>query len=344
MKKTFEQYPLDARIHEALKRLDYKEATEVQEKLIPLALEGRDAIVSSKTGSGKTASYLIPILNQIKETEKNPQVLIIVPTRELAVQVKEEIQWIGRYKKIQGIQIFGQQPMDAQILALKQRVHAIVATPGRLLDHIQRGNVQLHQIQYLVIDEADKLLEMGFIEQVESIILELPKERTTFMLSATIEPELERLCEQYMRNPLRLEFHEEIPRELKQHYYLIEEKEREASFLRLLYCLNPSRAIVFCNTQEKVDELHITMKTEGFRSVCLHGGLSQKERLRNIKEFKLGTVPYLIATDLAARGIHVDDVECVINYELPFQKENYVHRIGRSGRIDQEGLGISLVS
>lgn len=343
MGHSFHQYPLDPRIHEALKRLAYKEATEVQGQLIPQLLKGKDAVVSSKTGSGKTASYLIPILDRLNETQRSPQLLVLVPTRELAAQVKEEVQWIGRYKKIQAVQIFGQQPMDSQILALKQRVHVVVATPGRLIDHIGRASVQLDQIRYLVMDEADKLLEMGFLEQVEEIVQTLPRERVTVMLSATIGPELEALCLNYMKEPIRIVGTQELVKAIQQSLYYLRGRDKEEALLSLMLLYNPGRSIIFCNTKDKVEKLQLLLKQSRFHVLSLHGGLSQKERLKNIKEFKEGKVPYLIATDLAARGIHVDEVECVINYDLPNQPENYIHRIGRTGRIDREGYAISMI-
>ncbi len=342
----FEKYKIDKEIIKALEILGYERPMEVQEKVIPLVLKGKDLIVKSDTGSGKTASFGIPICEKIELENKNPQVLVLTPTRELAVQVSDEIANIGRYKKIRSVKIYGKQPIYIQIRQLKQRVHAIVATPGRISDHIKRKHVNLEDIKYLIIDEADELLNRGFIEEVEAIINQLPPDRTTLLFSATIPDEIEAICSKYMVNPERIEIHSVAPatEKIKQIYYEAEERQKFSLLKNIMNQEEPKSCMIFCNTREKVEKLTMRMKREKYHCEALHGGMKQDLRLRTISRFKRGQFNFLIATDLAARGIHIDSLSLVINYNLPFESENYVHRIGRTGRVEEKGIAISFVS
>lgn len=342
----FEKFKIHEDIIKALDILGYDKPMEVQDKVIPLVLKGKDLIVKSDTGSGKTASFGIPICEKIELENRNPQVLVLTPTRELAVQVSEEISNIGRYKKVRSVKIYGKQPIHIQIRQLKQRVHAIVATPGRISDHIKRKRVILEDIKYLIIDEADELLNRGFIDEVEAIINKLPPDRTTLLFSATIPDEIEEICSKYMVNPERIEIQSTAPttEKIKQIYYEVEERQKFSLLKNIINQEEPKSCMIFCNTREKVEKLTMKMKNAKYHCEALHGGMNQSLRLRNISSFKRGQFNFLIATDLAARGIHIDRLSLVINYNLPFESENYVHRIGRTGRVEEKGIAISFVS
>ncbi len=342
----FEKYGFSQETLTALEKLGYKTPTEVQEQVLPYAMEGRDLIVKAQTGSGKTAAFAIPICERIVLEQRKPQVLVLAPTRELAVQIQEDISSIGRFHRIRVAAIYGQQPMYIQKSQLGQRVHVIVATPGRMLDHLQRGNVSFDEIRYLVLDEADEMLNMGFIDQVETLLKAIPSNRVTMLFSATMPAAIEQLCEQYMRTPWRIEVASQNPttERIEQFYYAVEEDKKLALLRRILNIRRPELTMVFCPTREKVDLLVRQMKVQGYYCRGLHGGMEQRDRLATMESFKNGEFPLLIATDVAARGIDIEALSLVINYDLPFEKEKYVHRIGRTGRIENEGTAITFVS
>lgn len=333
-------------IVKALTSLGYENLTEVQERVIPLVLIEKDIIVRSQTGSGKTASFAIPVCEKIEVEQKNPQVLVLTPTRELAVQLKQDISNIGRFKRIRCSVIFGRQPMDIQTRELKQRVHIIVGTPGRTFDHIERNNIILKDIKYLIIDEADKMLDMGFLEQVEAIIKMLPRNRVTMLFSATMPNKISDICSRYMIHPIQIDVESENPtgQQIQQGYYEVEEVNKFNLVTKIIYSSRPESCILFCNTREKVDNLFDKMEKEGFSCGNLHGGMEQKDRLQTIQNFKRGMFPFLIATDVMARGIHIDDISLVINYDMPLDHESYVHRIGRTGRAGNSGAAVSFVT
>ena len=342
----FKTFKISEEILNSLEKLGYKNPTEVQEKVIPLVLEGRDIIVKSQTGSGKTGSFAIPICEKIDLEERKSQVLVLTPTRELAMQVKEEITNIGRFKKIRCSAIFGKQPINAQILELKQRVHVIVGTPGRTLDLISKGKMDVENIKYLIIDEADEMLNMGFIEQVEAIIDKLPKNRITMLFSATMPEKIESISQSYMNNPIKVEI---TPKSLaseriEQFYYEIEENEKFDLLNKIIYIERPDSCILFCRTKEDVDKLANKMKDEGYSCEGLHGGMFQNDRIKTIERFKRGEFNFLVATNLAARGIDIEDITHIINYDIPMESENYVHRIGRTGRLGNTGIAITFVN
>lgn len=342
---SFHSFKINSNILEAIEKLGFKKPTEVQEKVIPLMLSGKDVIVKSETGSGKTASYGIPICQRIIIEEKKPQALILTPTRELAIQVKEDISNIGRFDKIRCEAIYGKQPMSVQIRELKQRIHVVVGTPGRILDHIKRGTIDLTEIKYLVIDEADKMFNMGFIDQVEDILKQLPKDRVTALFSATIDYEIEILIKNYMKNPENVDISDDnlTVDKIKQHFYKASLNEKFNLLLNVLYSENPDSLIIFCNTIDAVDDLTFSLKGLGYPVRSIHGGMEQKDRISVMKDFKRGEFPILAATDVAARGIDIEGISHIINYDVPMEKESYVHRIGRTGRAGRGGTAISLV-
>ncbi|UWD46940.1 DEAD/DEAH box helicase [Clostridioides difficile] len=349
MKYTFESFKLDKNILKSLKNLEYNVPSKVQMEVIPELLNNKNIAVKSKTGSGKTASFAIPICENIDVEYNSIQALIVVPTRELALQVKDEISNIGRLKKVRCSAIFGRQSIKEQIAELKQRVHVVVATPGRIIDHINRGTIKLEKIKYLIIDEADKMFNKGFLEQMETILTNIPKEKTLGLFSATIGEEIKYICEKYMPdyNIINVEENESNTNEgLRQiDDKIIKSKERNKYVVlkELIYSENPRSVIIFCNTKEKVSKLYNKMSKEGFLVRELHADLSQEKRIFVIKDFKNIKFNVLVSSDVASRGIHIDDISLVINYDVPQDKENYIHRIGRTGRKGNSGKAITIV-
>jgi ATP-dependent RNA helicase DeaD len=345
-KKDFEHYGLSKETLKALKKLGYDKPTEVQEKVIPMVFKNADIIVKSQTGSGKTAAFAIPICERLELEKRYPQVLVLTPTRELAVQVKEDFSHLGRFRRIRCAAVFGKQPMELQKRELRQRVHVVVGTPGRTFDHIERQNLNLEEIRYLVIDEADKMLDMGFIDQVEAIIKLLPQNRITMLFSATMPELIEEVCNKYMRRPQKVEVTSEVSttEKIQQYCYEVEEDNKFSLLKKIIYTEKPESCILFCNTREKVDSLLGKMKAERFFCEGLHGGMEQDQRLSIVQSFKRGEFHFLVATDVAARGIHIDDVTHVVNYDVPMEIESYVHRIGRTGRVESKGVAITLAS
>lgn len=344
-KLNFKYFGLSEEILNALEKLGYERPSEVQERVIPFALQNKDIIVKSQTGSGKTAAFAIPVCEKIELEKRKPQVLVLTPTRELAVQVKEDISNIGRFKKIRCAAVFGKQPMDIQVRELRQRVHIVVGTPGRTFDHIDRGNMDVEEIQYLIIDEADKMLNMGFIDQVEAIIKRLPHNRVTMLFSATMPEKIEALCNEYMINSEKIEVNVKTltTEKIDQVYYEIEERRKFSILNKIIYTERPESCILFCSTKEGVNNLFQKMNNKGYSCSGLHGGMDQKDRLDIMQRFKRGEFQFLIATDVAARGIHIEDITHVINYDVPVEKESYVHRIGRTGRAGNRGIAITFV-
>ena len=344
--KSFNDYNLSEEITRSLAVLKYETPTEVQSKVLPLAMENQDLVVKSQTGSGKTASYGIPICEMIEWEEKKPQALILTPTRELAVQVREDITNIGRFKRIKAMAVYGKEPFAKQKEELKQKTHVVVGTPGRVTDHIQRGTLILDQIQYLIIDEADEMLNMGFIKEVEAIIKELPSNRVTMVFSATLPKNVEDLCHKYMNNPIHIEIASTgITSDTIEHR-VIEVKEREKiSLLKDITVVeNPDSCLIFCRTKENVNTVFTELEEANYSCEKLHAGLEQEDRFAVMDGFKLGNFRYLIATDVAARGIDIDNVSLVINYDVPMEKESYVHRTGRTGRAGNKGKAITFVT
>ena len=347
MSKRFEDFNLDKYIIKALYNLNYKTPSKVQEEVIPRLLKKEDVIVKSKTGSGKTASFGIPICENIDVENNSLQALIVVPTRELAIQVKDEISNIGRLKKIRCSAIFGKQPIKEQIRELKQRVHIVVATPGRIIDHISRNTINLDEIKYFIIDEADKMLNKGFIEDMEFILNKIPKNSVKGLFSATIDDDIKYICDKYLKtfNILDIKYSDVFDKkQILENKIRCLENEKYEKLKSIIYKENPTSLIIFCNTKEKVKKLYENMKKDGFLAEELHGDMSQDKRIFVIKDFKNSKFNILISTDVAARGIHIDDISLVINYDVPRDKENYIHRIGRTGRKDNYGKSITIVT
>lgn len=342
----FEDMELRPEILKALKNLGFKNPSEVQKEVIPEMLKKKDIVVKSQTGSGKTASFGIPLCELINEEENIVKALVLVPTRELAMQVKEDISNIGRLKKIRSAAIFGKQPFNEQVRELKQRVHIVCGTPGRVIDHIKRGNLDTSNIEYVVIDEADKMLNMGFIDQIGEVLSSLPSKKNIALFSATIPSEIEGLYLKYMNEPEVLNIKSKVfnKEKISERYLVSRREDKFKALLKLLYSYTDESAIVFCNTKDSVKNLSALLKKEKIKVNELHGDMDQKERLKVMESFKNKDFKVLVATDIAARGIHISHITNVFNYEVPMEKESYVHRIGRSGRGEKNGLAITLTS
>ncbi|MBP2239857.1 superfamily II DNA/RNA helicase [Cytobacillus eiseniae] len=343
---SFKNYQLSDEINRALHLLKYDKPTEVQREVIPRAMENQDLVVKSQTGSGKTAAFGIPICEMIQWEERLPQALILTPTRELAAQVREDITNIGRFKRIKTTAVFGKEPFAKQKDELKQKTHVVVGTPGRVMDHIERGTLVLDQIKYLIIDEADEMLNMGFINEVEAIIEEMPEQRVTMVFSATMPANVEKLCHQYMNNPVPIEIASTGVTTNSIEHRVIELKEEEKmSMLKDMTVIeNPDSCIIFCRTKEHVDQVYAELEAASYTCERLHGGLEQEDRFAVMNGFKMGNFRYLIATDVAARGIDIDNISLVINYDIPMEKESYVHRTGRTGRAGNKGKALTFVT
>ncbi|MGP6147429.1 DEAD/DEAH box helicase [Jeotgalibaca sp. A122] len=346
-KKSFESMGISPEILKALTSLRYYNPTAVQEQVLPLALEKQDIIVESQTGSGKTAAFGIPLCEDAIWEENKPQALILVPTRELALQIKEEIMNIGRLKRIKVTAVFGKSSFKTQKSELKQKSHIVVGTPGRILEHLQEGTFLVEKIRALVLDEADEMLHMGFIEQVESVIDYLPSSRQTLLFSATMPAEVERLASFYMhenRASVKMAKSVENTPRILHSYIKVQDTPKEKLLLNLLTIANPDASIIFCNTKDVVDAVDAYLGKAGLPVDKLHGGMDQEDRLAVLNDFRSGKLRYLVATDVASRGIDIENITHVVNYDVPFEKESFIHRTGRTGRAGKMGQALTLVS
>lgn len=343
LENKFGELELSPKILAGVSDMGFEEPSPIQKEAIPLAMAGKDIIGQAQTGTGKTAAFGIPILEKLTGLTKYPQALIVAPTRELALQVAEELAKIGRHKKVKVAAIYGGQSMDRQIRTLQGGVHIVVGTPGRLLDHLNRGTLKLEQVETLVLDEADEMLDMGFIDDIESIIKKAPEEKQMLLFSATMVNEVRRLAEKYMKQPAFVTVNREqvtVPL-IEQIYY--ETRNKFESLCRILDAEDTDRLIIFCRTKKGVADLVASLQSRGYAAEGLHGDLSQFQRERAMKRFREGKAEILVATDVAARGIDIENISHVINYDIPQDNESYVHRIGRTGRAGRKGKAITLV-
>ncbi|MCY0884347.1 MAG: DEAD/DEAH box helicase [Firmicutes bacterium] len=336
---------ISAPVLRALEEMGFEEPSPIQLASIPLIRAGRDLIGQAQTGTGKTAAFGIPIVEGLDHRSHKVQALVLTPTRELAIQVAEEITRIGRYAGVKVVPIYGGQSYDRQIRALEHGSQVAIGTPGRVLDHIRRGTLNLSAVKVLVLDEADEMLDMGFIEDVEEILNNVPAERQTLLFSATVPDPVARLARRYLNNPEHINISPErvtVP-QIDQIYYEVREHEKVDALSRILDMEGAERTIIFCRTKKRVDELTEALQARGYGAEALHGDLNQVQRNRVMKRFREGGSEILVATDVAARGLDIENVTHVINYDLPQDSETYVHRIGRTGRAGRSGTAISLI-
>jgi len=344
--KTFDQMNLPQLIQQALANMGFEEATPIQEQTVPLALLGRDLIGRAQTGTGKTAAYGIPLVDRCEIDFEQIQGIVITPTRELAIQVAEELNRIGHFKGIHSLPIYGGQEIDRQIKSLKKKPHIIVCTPGRLMDHMRRRTIRLQQVKMVVLDEADEMLNMGFKEDIEEILKQIPQESQKLLFSATMPLRIQVLAREFMKNPEMIHI---APQEVTvantvQQYIETTEKQKLDVLCRLLDIQNPELAIVFGRTKRRVDEIAEALSGRGYSAEGLHGDLNQNNRDTVMRKFKAGDIEILVATDVAARGLDITGVTHIYNFDIPQDAESYVHRIGRTGRAGEDGLAMSLVT
>ena len=329
--------------------MGFESPSQIQAEAIPIALEGFDIIGQAQTGTGKTAAFGCPLINNIEITsrKKAPKALILAPTRELAIQVNDELQRLGKHDRLVVLPIYGGQPIDRQLKALRQGVDVVVGTPGRVLDHIRRKSLILSDIDFLVLDEADEMLNMGFIDDLEEIVKSLKSDRQTLLFSATMPPQIKNLAKRYMKEDTK---HVAIQKtsltvsKITQKYFQMKHRDRFETLCRVIDYDMPTAAIIFCKTKRGVDEVVDSMQSRGYSVEGMHGDMTQKHRSLTLKKFKDGNLDFLVATDVAARGIDVERVSHVFNFDLPQDIESYVHRIGRTGRAGREGTAYSLVT
>ncbi|NVJ14766.1 DEAD/DEAH box helicase [Myxococcus sp. AM010] len=348
---TFDSLGLKPALVEALSALGYEEPTPIQAAALPPLLAGKDLLGIAATGTGKTAAFALPLLNQVEPGACRPNTtsaLVLVPTRELAMQVSEAIHRYGQKLGISVLPLYGGQVIGQQLRVLKRGVDVVVATPGRALDHLRRGTLQLDDVRVVVLDEADEMLDMGFAEDLEAILSGTPENRQTALFSATLPPRIASIAERHLHEPVRVKIAREkveqgeIPR-VRQTAYVVPRAFKIATLGRLLDVESPTAAIIFCRTRTEVDDLTVSLNGRGWRAHALHGGMTQEQRDRVIKQLKSQGTDLLVATDVAARGLDIPRLSHVVNFDVPNAPEAYVHRIGRTGRAGREGVAITLV-
>ena len=346
---TFSELDLNESLVSAVNALGYEEPTPIQREAIPALLSGRDVLGQAATGTGKTAAFALPLLNRIAATAGNGriQALVLVPTRELAEQVAQAVHKYGRLLRISVLPVYGGQSMGLQLRALRRGIDVVVATPGRALDHLQRGTLDLNSVQVLVLDEADEMLDMGFADELEALVAAVPKERQTALFSATLAPRIKSIAKRYLNDFVNVSIPTEkpaagsVPR-VRETAYIVARAHKAAALARVIDMESPQSAIVFCRTRTEVDELTETLGSRGYQAEAIHGGLSQEQRDRVLKRFREGQLDILVATDVAARGLDIEHVSHVFNFDVPTSPDQYVHRIGRTGRAGREGVAITL--
>jgi ATP-dependent RNA helicase DeaD len=343
---TFESFNLPAELLRAIHDVGFEEPTPIQAMTIPLMLASNDVMAQAQTGTGKTAAFAIPILSLLHAPVGRPRALVLVPTRELAMQVAEAIHRLGRNQDFGVLAIYGGQPIERQLRGLRHGVDIVVGTPGRIMDHMRRESLKLDGIQVLILDEADEMLDMGFIEDIEYIINALPKERATGLFSATLPSRVTDLARRHMRDPQRISIEDEtvtVPA-TTQTYFEIPDSLKADALCRILDYERPTSALIFCRTKAEVDDLTEHLLAQGYEVESLHGDMNQSQRDRVMRRYRDGLAEVLVATDVAARGLDIEHISHVINYDIPWDPETYVHRIGRTGRAGRTGMAITLVA
>lgn len=330
----------------ALEKMGFEEATPIQAETIPLAMQGKDVIGQAQTGTGKTAAFGIPMIEKIDKSAKTIQGLVVAPTRELAIQVAEEINRLGRFKGIRTLPVYGGQHMDRQIRALKDGPHIVVATPGRLLDHMRRKTIRIDNVQTAVLDEADEMLNMGFIDDIRDILKGIPENRQTLLFSATMPKEIRNIANTLMKSPeeVKVKAKEMTVENIDQFFVEVPERLKFDTLTNHIDIHGPTLAIIFSRTKKRVDEIAEGLQARGFRAEGIHGDLTQGKRMSVLNKFKGGRIEILVATDVAARGLDISGVSHVYNFDIPQDPESYVHRIGRTGRAGRTGEAVSFIT
>jgi ATP-dependent RNA helicase DeaD len=342
----FEDLGLSQATLESVLKMGFEEATPIQAETIPMGLANKDLIGQAQTGTGKTAAFGIPLVEKVDVTKDAIQGIIIAPTRELAIQVSEELYKIGSGKRVRVLSIYGGQDISRQIRSLKKYPHIIVGTPGRVLDHINRKTMRLDTVNTVILDEADEMLNMGFIEDIETILASTPSERQTLLFSATMPGPIQRMAEKFMKDPqiVRVKMKEMTVPAIEQFYLEVMEKNKFDVLTRLLDIQSPELAIIFGRTKRRVDELSEALTLRGYTAEGIHGDLTQAKRMQVLRKFKEGTIDVLVATDVAARGLDITGVTHVYNFDIPQDPESYVHRIGRTGRAGKSGMALTFIT
>lgn len=345
MNDTFKELGISQEILKAVEDMGFEEPSPIQKASIPLTLAGRDMIGQAQTGTGKTAAFGIPILERIDASKPGPQAIVLSPTRELAIQSAEEINHLAQYLPLHALPIYGGQDIERQFKALKKHPNVIVATPGRLMDHMKRGTIDLSHVQILVLDEGDEMVDMGFIDDIRTILAAIPEERQTLFFSATMPAPIRELAETFLKNPeiVKIKAATVTIDLIEQEYIELPDRQKFDALCRLLDMQDPELAIVFVRTKRRCDEVTEALKKRGYMAEGLHGDLSQQKRDNVIRQFKEGTIDILVATDVAARGLDISGVTNVYNFDMPQDPEIYVHRVGRTGRAGKTGLATTFV-
>ena len=354
MTSSFSNLSLAEPLARAVAEMGYESMTPIQEQAIPVVLTGQDVMGAAQTGTGKTAAFSLPLLQRLLKHESSStsparhpvRALVLLPTRELADQVAQQIALYAKYTKLRSTVVFGGMDMKPQTIELKKGVEVLVATPGRLLDHIEAKNAVLNQVEYVVLDEADRMLDIGFLPDLQRILSYLPKQRTTLLFSATFSPEIKRLAGSYLQNPITIEVARpnETASTVEQRFYSANDDDKRRAIHQVLRTRGIKQAFIFVNSKLGCARLARSLEREGLKTTALHGDKSQDERLKALDAFKQGEVDLLVCTDVAARGLDIKDVPAVFNFDVPFNAEDYVHRIDRTGRAGASGLAVTLVS
>ena len=354
MSSSFSHLSLAEPLARAVAEMGYESMTPIQAQAIPVVLSGKDVMGAAQTGTGKTAAFSLPLLQRLLKHEnastspaRHPvRALVLLPTRELADQVAQQVKLYAKYTNLRSAVVFGGMDMKPQTLELKRGVEVLVATPGRLLDHIEAKNAVLNQVEYVVLDEADRMLDIGFLPDLQRILSFLPKQRTTLLFSATFSPEIKRLANSYLNDPVTIEVARpnEAASTVEQHFYSVNDDDKRRALRQIVRQRGLTQAFVFVNSKLGCARLARTLERDGLKTTALHGDKSQDERLKALESFKKGEVDLLVATDVAARGLDIKDVPAVFNFDVPFNAEDYIHRVGRTGRAGASGLAVTFVS
>ncbi len=342
---TFDELELSNQLQRAVRDMGFREPTPIQSGTIPVIMEGKDVIGQAQTGTGKTLPFAIPILEALSPKVRGVEAIVLCPTRELAVQVSEEFKRLAKYRKdARIVPVYGGQPIEKQLAGLKKGARVVVGTPGRVMDHMQRGTLRLDAIRFAVLDEADRMLDMGFVDDMKTILWAMPEERQTLLFSATMPASVMDLVNKFQRDPQLVNVAGDqvtVP-QVEQSFFEVKPWMKLELLCNLIDTYNPTASLVFCNTKRRVDEIVRSLKTRGYSVDCLHGDMTQSRRDKAMMRFRKKLSNILVATDVAARGIDVDGIEAVINYDVPPDDQHYVHRIGRTARMGRSGRAFTL--